>query len=54
MNLAEIAEDSRERDERDSTREIAPLKKAEDAVLVDSSRMTIQEVVCTIAALCRK
>ena len=54
VNLAEIEEDIRERDERDSTREIAPLKKAEDAVLVDSSRMTIQEVVCTIAALCRK
>ena len=54
VNLAEIEEDIRERDERDSTREIAPLKKAEDAVLVDSSRMTIQEVVRTIAALCRK
>lgn len=54
VNLADIEEDIRERDERDSTREIAPLKKAEDAVLVDSSRMTIQEVVRTIAALCRK
>lgn len=52
-NLEEIAKDIKERDERDSTREIAPLKKAEDAVLVDSSRMTIDEVVRTIVELCR-
>ena len=44
-DLAEISRDIRERDERDMTREIAPLKKAEDAVLVDSSDMTIKEVV---------
>lgn len=52
-NLEEIAKDIKERDERDSTREIAPLKKAEDAVLVDSSHMTIDEVVRTIVELCR-
>ena len=34
-------------------RETAPLKQAEDAVLVDSSDMTIDEVVRTIAGLCR-
>lgn len=34
-----------ERDERDKSREISPLKQAEDAVLVDSSDMTIDEVV---------
>ena len=33
------------RDERDSTREISPLKKASDAILVDSTNMTIDEVV---------
>ena len=43
-DLEEIARDIAERDERDSTREIAPLKQAEDAVLVDSSHMTIEEV----------
>lgn len=52
-NLEEIARDIKERDERDFTREIAPLKKAEDAVLVDSSHMTIDEVVRTIVELCR-
>ena len=50
-DLAEIAGDIQERDERDMTREIAPLKRAEDAVLVDSSEMTIEEVVHAITAL---
>ena len=49
-NLEEIAHDIEERDRRDMTREIAPLKQAEDAVLVDSSDMTIAEVVKTICA----
>ena len=35
----------KERDEIDSHREIAPLKKAEDAILIDSTNMTIEEVV---------
>ena len=52
-NLEEIAHDIEERDCRDMTREIAPLKQAEDAVLVDSSDMTIAEVVKTIVDLCR-
>ena len=51
-DLEEIARDIAERDERDSTREIAPLKQAEDAVLVDSSYMTIEEVVASIVKLC--
>ena len=38
-NLEEIAHDIEERDRRDMTREIAPLKQAEDAVLVDSSEV---------------
>ena len=48
----EIARDIMERDERDMTREIAPLKKAEDAILVDSSDMTIDEVVSKICSFC--
>lgn len=51
-DLEEIARNIAERDERDSTREIAPLKQAEDAVLVDSSHMTIEEVVAAIVKLC--
>ena len=52
-NYGEIAQDSQERDTRDMNREIAPLKKADDAVLVDSSDMTIEEVVKAITGLCR-
>lgn len=52
-SLEEISRDIRERDERDMTREIAPLKKADDAVLVDSSDMTIQQVVDEISRYCR-
>ena len=52
-NLDEIAKDIEERDYRDMTREIAPLKQAEDAVLVDSSYMTVNEVVKAISDLCK-
>ena len=52
-NLEENAQDIEKRNHRDMTREIAPLKQAEDAVLVDSSDMTIAEVVKTIVDLCR-
>lgn len=51
--LGEIERDIRERDERDMNREIAPLKKAGDAVLIDSSDLTIEEVVERICSLCR-
>ena len=51
-DLAEIEKDIEERDRRDMTREIAPLRQAEDATLVDSSDMTIPEVVAAITALC--
>ncbi len=43
-----IEADIIERDGRDMNRAIAPLKQAEDAVLVDSSDMSIEEVVATI------
>ena len=52
-DLKTIEEDIRKRDEQDSTRELAPLRQAEDAHLVDSSDMTIQEVVDAIIAMCR-
>lgn len=52
-DLEKIAHDIEERDARDMSREIAPLKQAEDAVLVDSSDMTIDEVVNAIKSLCK-
>lgn len=51
-NFDEIAKDIRERDERDMNRKIAPLKQAEDAHLIDSSDMTIEEVVAAIIGFC--
>ena len=44
-NLEEIEQDIIERDYRDMHREIAPLKQAEDAFLIDSSQMDIDQVV---------
>lgn len=47
----EIEQDIIKRDHQDMTRELSPLKQAEDAALVDSSDMTIDEVVEAIIAL---
>ena len=47
-DLDKIEADIIERDHRDMTRELNPLTQAEDAVLVDSSYMTIEEVVACI------
>ena len=52
-DLQEIAKDIQDRDERDMNREIAPLKQADDAILVDSSHMGIDEVVDTICSYCK-
>ena len=48
FDLDQIRKDIIERDERDMNREISPLKQAEDAVLVDSSEMGIDDVVNAI------
>lgn len=53
-DLAKIEADIIERDERDMTREESPLRQAEDAVLVDSSDMTIEEVIQAIIEICEK
>lgn len=52
-NLDEIQKDIEERDHRDMNREISPLRQAEDAVLVDSSDLTIQQVVDCILQIFR-
>ena len=53
-NLEKIEQDIIKRDEQDANRPIAPLKRAEDAVLIDSSEMTIAEVVGAIFAEAEK
>lgn len=53
-DLEEIEKDIIERDYRDMHRETSPLKQAEDAVLVDSSELTIDEVVTAIREIYQK
>ena len=53
-DLAQIEADIEKRDHQDMSREISPLKKAEDAVLLDSSDMTIEEVLDAMTAICGK
>lgn len=53
-NYEQILKDIIERDKRDSTREISPLKKADDAILIDSTNLTIEEVVNKIVDLAKK
>ena len=50
-DLAQIEQDIIARDEQDMNREIAPLKQAEDAVYLDSSDLTIDQVVDKIIEL---
>ena len=52
-DLVEIEKDIIQRDKQDMSREISPLKQAEDAVPIDSSDMTIEEVADAIIALCK-
>lgn len=53
-NLDKIQKDIEERDYRDMHREHSPLKQAEDAILVDTSDMNIDEVIAHIISLCEK
>ena len=51
-DLADVKKEIALRDKQDSEREIAPLKQAEDAILIDSTNLTIDEVAGKILTLC--
>ena len=51
VNLAQIEKEISLRDKQDSEREIAPLAQAEDAILLDSTSLTIEQVVEKILSL---
>ncbi len=51
-NLAALLKDINERDERDSSRSASPLKPADDAVIIDTSDLSIEQVVEQVLALC--
>ncbi len=50
-NIATLLQDIRERDTRDSARTAAPLRQSADAVLLDTTQMSIEEVVGQVLAL---
>ena len=50
-NMAALLQDIRERDQRDSARATAPLKKSADAVLIDTTGMTAADAVAQVLAL---
>ena len=45
ITLDQIANDVRKRDETDMNREVAPLKKAEDAMLLDTSKLSMNDII---------
>lgn len=50
-NMASLLQDIRERDARDSTRAAAPLRQSADAVLLDTTRLSVDEAVAQVLAL---
>ncbi|MEM1438848.1 MAG: (d)CMP kinase [Pseudomonadota bacterium] len=51
VNLAALLRDIEQRDRRDQSRKAAPLKPADDAVVIDSTSMSVDAVVATVLAL---
>ena len=51
ISLGEVLQDIIERDRQDMEREIAPLKQAEDAILLDTSDLTLDESIAAVAEL---
>lgn len=54
VELAQVLSEIRERDRRDSERDIAPLKPAEDAILLDTSEISLEQVVERLEAIVRE
>jgi len=51
INFEEVRENIRKRDERDMTRELSPLKAADDAVLLDTTHMDLEESIEALVSL---
>lgn len=54
ITVDSIEEDIRRRDLLDSTRKVAPLRPADDAVVLDNSHMTLEETAEEIARICKE
>ena len=53
-NLARIIDDIKARDDRDMNRTVAPLKPADDAIIIDSTSMSIEEVFAQVHQAAQK
>ena len=54
MTRESVLHDIVERDRQDMTRAVAPLMQAEDAVLLDTSKMTLEESIDAVLQIIRK
>ena len=54
VNMRDLIEDIEERDLRDRTRTLSPLIPAEDSVVIDSSTMSLDEVLSFTKKLAKK
>ena len=54
MTLDEVLHDIRQRDHLDMTRPVAPLKQAEDAVLLDTSDITLEQSIEAVLRIIRE
>lgn len=52
--MTPLLQDIRERDKRDSARSVAPLRQSADAALLDTTQMSVEEVVAQVLALYKK
>lgn len=53
-SIADLSREIRERDQRDAERSVAPLRPAADAVVIDSTEMSVEEVLAAIEDLARQ
>ena len=51
---AAVLEDMKRRDEQDRTRSVAPLKQAQDAILLDTSDLTIEQSAAALLGLIKE
>jgi cytidylate kinase len=54
VDLAQITKEIQDRDKQDSGRALAPLKQADDALLLDSTNMSIDDVLATMLSCVKK
>ena len=54
QTVEEIEADIMKRDKQDSEREFAPLRQAEDAILLDTTEMTVEQVIAAVKSKIRE